>query len=130
MPITLQSISHIRLTVTDVARSQAFYTEHLGFRLAREVPNGVLLTQETIVLGLSAPFDPGAAPPDDRFSEHRVGLDHLSFNVGTYEELEAAAQAFDAASIAHGEIKDIGLGLVMAFRDPDNIQLELFLRRV
>src|SRR5689334_1891746 len=94
MSIAIQGISHIRLTVTDVARSQAFYTEHLGFRVAREIPTGVLLTEGTFFLGLGPAFDPGAAPPEDRFSEHRVGLDHLSFNVGTYEDLEAAALAF------------------------------------
>ena len=43
-------------------------------------------------------------------------------------DLETAVRLFDGGGVAHGEIKDLGadLGLyVLAFRDPDNIQLEL-----
>jgi hypothetical protein len=64
----------------------------------------------------------------DRFSENRVSLDHASFSVGSREELEAAVRLFDEHGVSHGEIKDLGSGLglyVLAFRDPDNIQLEL-----
>jgi len=47
--------------------------------------------------------------------------------VGIREDLERAMQEFNRRGIPHGEIKDLGgLGiLVMAFRDPDNIQLKL-----
>jgi glyoxylase I family protein len=124
-PISLQAIHHVRLTVTDVERAQAFYTGVLGFQLLRQVPNGVLLTQNGFLLGLTAPYDPTAAPPADRFSEHRAGLDHLSFSVASRADLDAAAQFFDAEGISHGTINDIGPVYVMAFRDPDNIQLEL-----
>jgi glyoxylase I family protein len=121
----LQGIHHIRLTVTDVARSQAFYTEVLGFRVARQIPTGALLAQGSIVLGLGPAPDPAAAPPADRFDENRVGLDHLSFGVASYADLETALAVLDARGVPHGAIKDIGLAHVLAFRDPDNIQLEL-----
>ena len=127
--IGIQGVHHIRLTVTDVARSQAFYEQVLGFQVARQIPTGALLRNGSIILGLGPAFDPAAAPPDDRFDENRVGLDHLSFAVSSYADLEAAAAAFDAAGISHGEIKDIGVAHVMAFRDPDNIQLELSVTR-
>ena len=124
-PVAVQNIHHIRLTVRDVERSQAFYMQILGFQVARQVPYGVLLTQGSFFLGLGPPPDPTHAPPADRFSEHRVGLDHLSFGVGSVAELEQAVALFDAEGISHGEIKDIGRFFVLAFRDPDNIQLEL-----
>ncbi len=124
-PISLQAIHHVRLTVTDVARAQEFYTRLLGFQVARQVPNGVLLAQNGFLLGLTAPYDPASAPANDRFSEHRAGLDHLSFTVASRAALEDAAQTFDAEGISHGTINDIGPVYVMAFRDPDNIQLEL-----
>ncbi|MEO8286021.1 MAG: VOC family protein [Chloroflexota bacterium] len=127
--IPIQGIHHIRLTVTDVARSQAFYTEVLGFQVAREIPAGVLLRNGSIILGLGPAFDPAASPPDDRFNENRVGLDHLSFQVGSYADLQAALETFDARGVPHGEIKDIGVAHVLAFRDPDNIQLELGVSR-
>lgn len=125
----IQGIHHIRLTVTDVARSQEFYVQVLGFQVARQIPTGVLLRNGSIVLGLGPAFDPAASPPDDRFNENRVGLDHLSFGVGSYADLEAAVQTFTTQGVPHGEIKDIGVAHVLAFRDPDNIQLELSVSR-
>jgi catechol 2,3-dioxygenase-like lactoylglutathione lyase family enzyme len=123
--IAIQAIHHIRLTVTDVARSQEFYTQFLDFQVARQIPTGVLMTQGSFFLGIGPAFDPASAPPDDRFSEHRVGLDHLSFSVSSHSDLEQAVQLFDEHGVSHGEIKDIGRFYVLAFRDPDNIQLEL-----
>jgi glyoxylase I family protein len=52
----------------------------------------------------------------------------VSFSVGSRQELEQAVRLFDDQNVPHGEIKDLGadLGLyVLAFRDPDNVQLEL-----
>ncbi len=123
--VGIQGIHHIRVTVTDVARSQRFYMQMLGFQVAREIPTGVLLRNGSVVLGLGPAFDPAAAPPDDRFSEYRVGLDHLCFGVGSHADLEAAVALFEREGVDHGEIKDIGIAYVLAFRDPDNIQLEL-----
>jgi len=43
-------------------------------------------------------------------------------------KLEEAVRQFDEQGVSHGEIKDLGpdMGIyVLAFRDPDNIQLEL-----
>jgi glyoxylase I family protein len=86
------------------------------------------LSNGSIVLAITSPPDPAEAIIDDRFSENRVGLDHLSLGVGSYEELEDAVRLFDENGVSHGEIKDLGEGFgiyVLAFRDPDNVQLEL-----
>ena len=76
---------------------------------------------------IAEPHDPEQAIKDDRFSENRVGLDHLSFLVDTRQDLERAQQLFSEAGVRHAEIKDIpDFGItVMMFWDPDNIQLEL-----
>ena len=71
-----------------------------------------------------------ATPQTDdayRFDENRVGLDHLSFNVASRDELERAVQIFDRRGVPHGEIKTLSsFGIyVLPFRDPDNIQIEL-----
>ena len=107
-------------------RSQAFYTNVLGFQVLRQVPNGILMMRNGFLFGLSLPFDPASAPPDDRFSEHRAGLDHPQLQrrqPGRF--LKRRRNSFDAEGISHGTINDIGPVYVMAFRDPDNIQLEL-----
>ena len=64
----------------------------------------------------------------DRFDEFRVGLDYVSFTVGSRADLDRAVRILDQWGATHGEIEDLGsdFGLyVLAFRDPDNIQLEL-----
>ena len=126
--IATGAVHHFRLTVGDVERSRAFYTTVLGFRVVMELNPGVFLTNGTIGLGLGPAPDPKRAIKGDRFDENRVGLDHLSFGVGSREELVEAVRVLDGHGVPHGEIKDLGPAFalyIVAFRDPDNVQLEL-----
>ena len=125
-PIQTGAVHHLRLTVTDVNRAREFYMNLLGFQPAMELESGVLLSNGSVLLGLSpAPERP---LEDDRFDENRVGLDHLSFTVASRSVLEEAERTLNEQGIPNGGVKDLGSGLglyVLAFRDPDNIQLEL-----
>jgi glyoxylase I family protein len=126
--ITTGAVHHLRLTVSDVARSRAFYTDVLGFQCVTDGPAGVLLSNGAVGLALGPSPDPARAPANDRFDEARIGLDHLSFQVASREDLERARQLLDERGVPHGEVTDLGeaFGLyILAFRDPDNIQLEL-----
>jgi len=126
--ITTSAVHHVTLTVTDVERSMGFYTGLLGFQLAMMFGPRVILSNGQLVLALTSPPDPAQAPTNDQFNENRVGLDHISLAVENRAVLETAAALFDAQGVSHGEIKDLGPDLaiyVLAFRDPDNIQLEL-----
>lgn len=121
-------VHHLRLTVADVARSRAFYEEVLGFAFVMDLPAGVFLSNGAVGLGIGPSPAPARAPAADRFDEARVGLDHLSFQVASRGELERAAVLLDERAVPRGEITDLGdaFGLyILAFRDPDNIQLEL-----
>jgi glyoxylase I family protein len=137
-PIQVGVPHHIRLTVTDVERSRAFYTEVLGFDVALESPpdddpdgvvadtlqGGIVLVNAGVMIGLR-PVD--AAHADDRFDPFRVGLDHLSFAVGSRADLDAAAQVFDEHGVEHGPVREVpamGMAFLAAF-DPDGIALEL-----
>ncbi len=134
MPIPTGSFAHVRLTVTDIARSRAFYEDVFGLPVAFEVPadadeatrqelsflyGGVIYKLGTSLLGLR----PVGA---DGFAEDRTGLDHVSFAVDARSDLDAAAALLDQRGIAHEQVKDIGAGYILEFRDPDNIALELF----
>lgn len=121
------AVNHITLTVTDLDRAREFYTNVLGFQFVMEYGPKYLLNNGSVILALNLSPDPARAISADRFDENRVGLDHVSFNVGSHEVIEQAARSLDERGIARGEIKDLAdLGIyVMAFRDPDNIQLEL-----
>lgn len=134
MAIQSSSFAHIRLTVTDIARSRAFYERVFAWPIAVEMPadadpatedalaflfGGVLYDMGGAMLGLR----PVAS---DTFDEDRVGLDHLSFAVGSRADLDEAISLLDGLGVAHGGIKDIGQGYILEFRDPDNIALELY----
>ncbi|MGW8249225.1 MAG: VOC family protein [Anaerolineales bacterium] len=121
------TINHFALTVTDKDRARDFYNQVLGFQFVTDFGPKYLLSNGQVILAVAESPDPNHAIPNDQFDENRVGLDHISFSVGSREDLERAVQEFDQRGISHGEIKDLGgLGiLVLAFRDPDNIQLEL-----
>jgi glyoxylase I family protein len=125
--ITSGAVNHIALTVTDRDRSREFYVNVLGFQFVMEFGPKYLLSNNSVILALNPAPDPARAITNDRFDESRVGLDHISFNVASHAELEEAVKLFDERGISHGEIKDLGgLGIyVLAFRDPDNIQVEL-----
>jgi catechol 2,3-dioxygenase-like lactoylglutathione lyase family enzyme len=130
-------ISHIRLTVTDIDRSKAFYDRVFGWPAALDASGSVeepkengapenlyggtiYQTPQGTLFGLrpvgSAEFD----------SEH-TGLDHLSFAVDSRGELESAAQALTEAGIEHGDIIDLtdaGIA-ILSLQDPDDINIEL-----
>lgn len=127
-PVAILGIHHITLTVSNVATSAEFYIRHFGFRSLLDLGARHILSNGCVVLSVTLPSDKAAPiPANDRFSENRIGLDHVCFSVASLAEMEAAATYFDEQGIGHGEIRDLGrLGIyVMAVRDPDNIQLEL-----
>jgi catechol 2,3-dioxygenase-like lactoylglutathione lyase family enzyme len=126
--IPVSAIHHLALVVTDLQRSTTFYQEILGFNPLIDMGTRVITSNGNIILALTLPSAPGEKPANDRFDENRVGIDHLSFSISSHAEMENAVRVLDAKGISHGEIKDLGPALplyVLAFRDPDNIQLEL-----
>ncbi len=129
MSIPTGGVHHFALTVADTAKSRAFSTTYLGFNHLMDLGLKVIMSNGSIILAINPPPDPAQALPNDRFSEHRFGLDHISFAVPSRADIEAAASLMDQNGIPHGTINDLGeYGLpiyVMSFRDPDNIQLEL-----
>ena len=127
-PIPTGGLHHVVLTVSDLDRSLAFYSDVLGFQTAAELPRRVLVSNGSILLGLGLPPDPAVDASGDRFDENRIGIDHISFNVDSLATMEEAARRLDERGVSRGEIKDLSeaFGIyVLAFRDPDNIQLEL-----
>jgi glyoxylase I family protein len=118
---------HITLRVTDLARARAFYEGVLGFPVDQDFPGRKLRVRPpgtTTRLVLVPPL-PGT-PDGDRFSERRIGLDHLAIGVGDRAELDRMAQALRAAGVP-AELNHDPLGnTILHFRDPDNIQWELF----
>jgi catechol-2,3-dioxygenase len=74
--------------------------------------------------GVVMGFEQHDANPGSPFDERRVGLDHLSWNVDSREELDAWLRRLNERSIANSGITEEDMWDVLVFRDPDNVQLE------
>jgi catechol 2,3-dioxygenase-like lactoylglutathione lyase family enzyme len=129
----IRGIHHFGLTVRDVDASAAWYQDVLGFRQAGEfkAPDGarrkVFLRHDGLQARLGLTQHRGGS--QDAFDETRAGLDHLAFTVADRGELEAWSARLAAAGVVHSPVTAANSApgaVVLVFRDPDNIQLELF----
>jgi glyoxylase I family protein len=124
---TIPAITHVAVTVTDIAASEAWYTRVLGVEPVLDEDTGpfrhVVYPVGNTLLSLHSFPDLATKEP---FNERMPGLDHIAFGCATRQELVEWAARLDALGIRHGDIVDAPYGSGLAFRDPDNIALELF----
>lgn len=138
MPIiSSPGFAHVRLTVTNIARSKAFYDQVFGWPVAIDTSDqidepGVRTSQEKFYGGTIYQTPQGTLfglrpVGQEEFDADRTGLDHVSFAVASRDELTAAAAALSDAGIEHGEVTDLSdAGLaILSFQDPDDINIEL-----
>ena len=122
------ALTHVALTVRDLSVSVPWYQALLDAEPVLDEDTDpdfhhtVYLLGNTL-LGLHQHAKPA---PDERFSEFRVGLDHVAFGCADREELEKWALRLDELGITRGRIKDAAYGSGVSFRDPDGIALEFF----
>lgn len=118
----IRGIHHIKLTVSDLARSKSFYSKIPGFNVVAEYPDFVMFGVGDANIGLTTHE---AERKSDPFDEFQVGLDHLAVKLASEEDLQEAVGFLDAEGIDHSKVKKQSNGIkIVIFRDPDNIQLE------
>jgi glyoxylase I family protein len=123
----ISGLGHIDLTVTDVERSARWWERVMGFQLvATEERAGFTVWNvfhpSFLAVGLVSHEDRAT----DRFDERAVGLDHLALRVPDRAALEAWANHLDELGVPHSGVQEENGGPLISFRDPDNIQLELW----
>ena len=117
-------LNHIILTISDTARSHAFYGDLLGFDI-HDIADGFCFDCGGVTLFC---FPSNRHSPDDRFDEFRIGLDHLAFTAPSEAALQTLAQKLIAAGYETQGVETYHTGnRYVAFRDPDHIQLEYWL---
>lgn len=124
----LRALHHVALSVRDLDRSLAFYSEVLGFELLfrEEADDRAAAVLRFRGGGMSVGLVQFRPAEDAAFDPHRIGLDHLAFDVPDRGELEGWAERLAAADVEHSGIIDIPVGHILNFRDPDGIALAMF----
>jgi len=129
----LTGIHHLGLSVTNVERSAHWYQEVLGFReVSRlggpaDLSRRIYLRHDGFGVHLTLVAHRGAGW--FRFDETMPGLDHLSFAVADRAELERWCRRLFQRGIACSPIqaaRSVPGAVVVGFRDPDDIKLQLF----
>jgi glyoxylase I family protein len=117
-------LNHVILTIKDVSVSRMFYGDVLGFDL-KDIADGFFF----IAGGVSFFFFPSSQPLlNDRFNEFRIGLDHLAFAAPDEGALQSLVDDLTKADVETRGVETYHTGhRYVAFRDPDNIQLEYWL---
>ena len=124
---SIPAITHVAVTVSDLAASEAWYTKVLGVEPVLDEDTGpfrhIVFSMGSTLLGLHGFPDLATTAA---FDERRPGLDHIAFGCANRDELVEWAARLDELGVAHGGVIDAGYGSGLSFRDPDNIALELF----
>ena len=120
--MSIRSLNHAVLYVSDVERSVEFYTQVLGFvKLPVDFPGAAFLRGANSAndhdLGL---FQAGSA----RASNRGVGLYHLAWEVETLADMVAAGERMSAAGALTGAA-DHAATKALYGRDPDGIEFEV-----
>ena len=121
MPFTISKIDYVMITVSNMARSVAFYKDKLGLPMKFGTPEWTEFQTGTTVLALHGGGQTPDAPRDP--NAHYAGSCSIGFNVDNldlaYEQLEAKGVTFVMPPTAReGE----GIKLAIAV-DPEGLPI-------
>ena len=142
--MTIHGVSHLGLCVSDLARSQRFYCEGLGFAEALrlefagepsatllELPGvqfaAVYLRRDGLLLELLHYTAPTATGDRAARAMNALGLTHLSLRVAGVDATVERLVALGGRPLEHTRIHNPELGARAIFMlDPDGTRIELF----
>ena len=131
-------LHHLAITVRDLDASVEWYSQVFSLSPLMDVPHpgGLGRVLGSADQGLAFVLHHHDANDGQLFDERRTGLDHPGLVVPTREELVAWQSHLESHGVVRAAaadrpctqspIADEAYGSVLVFRDPDNIQLELF----
>jgi glyoxylase I family protein len=121
----VQGFHGVRYQVSDVARSVAFYTEHLGFKLeAQRLPAFANVQFGPLQILLSGPGASGSRPLPDGRHQEPGGWNRVVLRV---EDLQGFVEALSRAKLHFRNKLETGPGgKQIQLEDPDGNPIELF----
>jgi catechol 2,3-dioxygenase-like lactoylglutathione lyase family enzyme len=124
--LSLSGIHHIKIPVTDLARSRAWYERVFGLRVTMEFPE-----EDGVVRGLGGDV-PGlgdvglALRLNPQAAQGCQGFDPVSFGVDDRSGIEAWASHLDSLGVGHSPVIDATKGWLLVFNDPDGLEIHLY----
>ncbi|MEV6850036.1 VOC family protein [Actinoplanes sp. NPDC051411] len=122
----LAGIHHVKIPVTDLARSLRWYRQVFGLR-----PTVEFRDADGVVRGLAGEV-PGLGPAaltlrvNPVAAEGSRGFDPVSFAVATRDDLAVWAEHLDSLEVKHSPLIEASIGWLLVFDDPDGLTLHLY----
>ena len=123
---TLSGYHHVKLPVSDIARSREWYGTVLGLEVEIEfveegVVMGLALTDPGRTVGLAVRLDPDRA-------KAMSGFDAIALAVPTRADVERWRARLDELGVDHGGVVTghRGGSVLVGLHDPDGIEIRLY----
>ena len=126
MAFTIKRVGHLVLRVKDVERSRRFFEEILGFPVVATNQRGMVFfstdAKDNHHMLALMPGKEGAAMP----SPDQVGMQHVSFELGSFAELQDAYRLFKEKGVTIDHTVYHGITKSVYFYDPDGNRFEVY----
>jgi catechol 2,3-dioxygenase-like lactoylglutathione lyase family enzyme len=122
----LAGIHHVKIPVTDLPTSVAWYERVFGFRATIEFPD-----DDGVVRGVGGVI-PGFGAATVAFRENKqaaqgcVGFDPFGLGVADRRDLDEWVAHLDALGIEHSPVIEATIGWLLVFHDPDGLEVHLY----
>jgi catechol 2,3-dioxygenase len=126
MTFRVRRVGHLVLRVKDVERSRRFFEEILGFPVVAQNERGMIFFSTDVkdnhhMLAIMQAKEGAAMPTPDH-----VGMQHLSFELGNFAELQEAYQHFKEKDVKILYTVYHGVAKSVYFNDPDGNVFEVY----
>lgn len=122
----IDGFHHVKLPVSDVSRSRAWYEQVLGFETAIE------FVEDGVVMGVAMTSGPTGAQVALRHDLDRAtalaGFDPIALSCPHPEDVREWAEHLDRLGVPHGGVTSGhgGGSVLVGLRDPDGIEIRLY----
>lgn len=126
MGFKIKRVGHLVLSVKDVQRSRRFFEEFLGFPVVAQNERGMVFFSTDVkdnhhMLAIMQAKEGARMPTPDQ-----VGMQHVSFELGSFAELQDAWRLLKERGVAIDHTVFHGVSKSVYFFDPDGNRLELY----
>ena len=126
MGFKIKRVGHLVLRVKDVARSRRFFEEVMGIPVVAQNERGMVFfstdVRDNHHMVAIMPAKEGAAMP----TPDQVGMQHVSFELGTFAELQDAYRRLKEKGVPLDHTTFHGVTKSVYFYDPDGNRFEFY----